>query len=64
MATTFGKPTKASISARDLGGVSAPYTTMIGSLTCCAALMVFQVTPVMRCAQSVTLVPARVIRPS
>ena len=41
MATTFGKPTKASISARDLGGVSAPYTTMIGSLTCCAALTVF-----------------------
>ena len=29
----MGKPAKASISARDLGGVSAPYTTMIVSLT-------------------------------
>ena len=38
VATTLGKPAKASIFVRDLGGVSAPYTTMIGSLTCCAAM--------------------------
>ena len=34
----IGQPAKVSISARDLGGVSAPYKTMIGSLTCCAAM--------------------------